>query len=331
MCLIKIIEWFKSLTATPSEGDITQQTIDNEEHLTPEQQDEENKGEPVQITVKLPGYKTETCTVYCKGDNAVCLEKSKDKVVELTISAIGMEPKTVLVNYDQEETDFCLEKSSAVCGAAPQKTKKVVLLDNGHASSTPGKRSPKFSDGSQFFEYEFNRDIVKRLSILLDKAGIEYKVLVPEVDVDVKLTERANRANRVCNEYGKENCLLISVHSNAFGMGDKWEKPVGWEVWTCKGHSKSDDIAKMFWEEAKKELDNHDKVTRDGKVQGNGNPGPGYEANFTVLTKSVCPAILTENMFYTNKEEAEWLMSDVGRDVITLIHFNGIKRWLESD
>ena len=30
---------------------------------------------------------------------------------------------------------------------------KVILLDNGHASTTPGKRSPMLEDGSQFFEY----------------------------------------------------------------------------------------------------------------------------------------------------------------------------------
>ena len=331
MCWAKIIGWFKKPVETPSEDDITQQTIDNEEHLTPEQQDDENpKGEPVQITVKFPGYKTETFTLSCKEDNALCLEKLPDNIVELTITREGMEPKTVWVNCNQEGAEICLSQQSVVCGSTLQK-KKIVLLDNGHAASTPGKRSPKFDDGSQFFEYEFNRDIVKRLTVLLDKAGIEYEVLVPEIENDIKLTERANRANKLCKEYGKDNCLLISVHANAFGMGDKWEKPVGWEVWTCKGHSKSDDIAKMFWEEAKKELDNHNKVTRDGKVQGNGNPGPGYESNFTILAKSACPAILTENMFYTNKEEAEWLMSDIGRDVITLIHFNGIKRWLESE
>ena len=31
---------------------------------------------------------------------------------------------------------------------------RVMLLDNGHASTTPGKRSPVWEDGYQFFEYE---------------------------------------------------------------------------------------------------------------------------------------------------------------------------------
>ena len=40
----------------------------------------------------------------------------------------------------------------------------VVILDNGHGSETSGKRSPKWADGKQIFEYEFNRDVVKRIA-----------------------------------------------------------------------------------------------------------------------------------------------------------------------
>ena len=39
-----------------------------------------------------------------------------------------------------------------------------ILLDNGHGQETPGKRSPVWADGSQLFEYEFNRDIVRRIA-----------------------------------------------------------------------------------------------------------------------------------------------------------------------
>ena len=44
-----------------------------------------------------------------------------------------------------------------------------ILLDNGHGYDTPGKRSPIWPDGSQLFEWEFNRDIVSRIEILLKK------------------------------------------------------------------------------------------------------------------------------------------------------------------
>ena len=55
-----------------------------------------------------------------------------------------------------------------------------ILLDNGHGYDTPGKRSPIWPDGSQLFEWEFNRDIVSRIEILLKKAGISCVRLVPE-------------------------------------------------------------------------------------------------------------------------------------------------------
>ena len=31
-----------------------------------------------------------------------------------------------------------------------------VIIDNGHGIDTKGKRSPKWADGSQLFEWEFN-------------------------------------------------------------------------------------------------------------------------------------------------------------------------------
>ena len=40
---------------------------------------------------------------------------------------------------------------------------KTIILENGHGSQTPGKRSPIWGDGSQLLEWEFNRDIVRRI------------------------------------------------------------------------------------------------------------------------------------------------------------------------
>ena len=206
----------------------------------------------------------------------------------------------------------------------------VILLDNGHASSTPGKRSPKLPDGRQFFEYEFNRDVVRRIARRLTDMGIKNYILVPEVDKDVALTTRANRANEYCKKYGTKNCLFISVHSNALGDGSKWMDAGKWSVWTTVGVTKSDTYAKTFYNVAEEMLAPYGFGCRDGKVQGNGNAGPDYEENFTVIYKAWCPAILTENLFYTNKRECEFLMSDEGRQVIANIHVEAIKRIIEN-
>lgn len=199
---------------------------------------------------------------------------------------------------------------------------KWVLLDNGHASTTAGKRSPKFDNGTQFFEYEFSRDIVKRVREKLEALGINYRVIVPEVDVDVALNKRAARANAFCDEYGKDNCLFISVHANAAGNGSKWMNGRGWSVYTTKGQTKSDEYATVFYEEAEKLLPTYGMTLRKDMTDGD----PDYEENFTVLFKTKCPAVLTENLFQDNLTEATFLMSDEGRDVIAEIHVNAIKR-----
>lgn len=198
----------------------------------------------------------------------------------------------------------------------------VILLDNGHASSTPGKRSPVFDDGTtQFFEYEFNRDIVKRIAEKLEKLGITYHIIVPEVDKDITLSTRASRANKYCKEYGKDKCLFISIHSNAAGNGE-WMNARGWSVWTTVGNTKSDAVATIFFEEAEKILPKYKMTLRKDMSDGD----PDYEENFTVLYKTNCRAILTENLFQDNKIDAAFLMSEEGRNAIAEIHINAIKR-----
>ena len=196
---------------------------------------------------------------------------------------------------------------------------KVILLDNGHASSTPGKRSPVLEDGRQFFEYEFNRDVVRRIADKLSALGIKYEILVPEVEKDVYLTERANRANKFVEKYGINNCLFLSIHSNAAGHGDKWMTAKGWCCYTSKGETKSDEYAEIFMREAEKVL-----VPEGLTIRKYSSKKYSWEDNFTVLVKTKCHAVLTESLFYDNKEEVKYLLSDAGRDKIAELHVNAI-------
>lgn len=238
----------------------------------------------------------------------------------------GMEKETVIVEdslgKNKPTDDEYVTFETAIEGKEEYNPNKWVLLDNGHASTTAGKRSPKFDNGTQFFEYEFSRDIVKRVREKLEALGINYRVIVPEVDVDVALSKRAARANAFCDEYGKDNCLFISVHANAAGNGSKWMNGRGWSVYTTKGQTKSDEYATVFYEEAEKLLPTYGMTLRKDMTDGD----PDYEENFTVLFKTKCPAVLTENLFQDNLTDATFLMSDEGREVIAKIHVNAIKR-----
>lgn len=121
----------------------------------------------------------------------------------------------------------------------------IPILDNGHGAETAGKRSPVWDDGTQLFEWEFNRDIVKRVSSMLEAEGIQYRILVPEAK-DVSLSARCKRANAIYSETAGK-CFLISVHANAGGG-------TGWEAYTSVGQTKADLIATELYKEAEKNL-----------------------------------------------------------------------------
>lgn len=258
---------------------------------------------------------------------------TEEDVIADSISNEEAIPEENYIPVVETDSDYVLTIDDEPIGTSSTSYDDVnyhILLDNGHAKSTAGKRSPKLDDGRIFYEWEFNRDVVARIAKGLDGLKIKYHILVPETEEDISLTERANRANQLCKTYGTKNCLFISVHSNAFGYGKKWEDPGRWSVWTTVGVTKSDEISKVFYDVAEERLEPYGFSCRDGKVQGNGNAGPDYESNFTVLYKTWCPAILTENLFYTNKKECEWLMTDEGRQVIADIHIEAIRRIVES-
>ena len=64
-----------------------------------------------------------------------------------------------------------------------------ILIDNGHGKETPGKRSPVWPDGSQLYEYEFNRDIARRVYAVLTARGVDCELIVSEI-CDISLAER---------------------------------------------------------------------------------------------------------------------------------------------
>ena len=196
--------------------------------------------------------------------------------------------------------------------------KKTWLLDNGHGGEmdgkyvTPGKRSPQWENGTQYFEGIGNRNIVNKIAEALAKLGIDHVILTPEQS-DIPLQARVNRAN---NHYsGHPNCVLVSIHSDGFGK----ESAHGWSVFTSKGETKSDKIATEFYNSCKEVFPKEKK--RTDSTDGD----PDKEAQFYILRKTHCPAILTENFFHTNKRECqEILMTEEGVDKIVDLHVQAI-------
>lgn len=193
----------------------------------------------------------------------------------------------------------------------------TILLDPGHGSDTPGKRSP---DG-HFREYAYNRYLAIEIRNRLTALGLDARILVPEQN-DIPLKERCRRANAVCKEKGSDNVLLISIHINASGNGSRWMTARGWSAFTTKGNTKADTLATCLYAEAEKYLPNH-KIRKD---QTDGDPD--LEENYYILRHTLCPAVLTENLFMDNPEDLAFLESDTGSQAIIKLHIEGIRQYL---
>lgn len=192
---------------------------------------------------------------------------------------------------------------------------KQIILSPGHGANTAGKRSPDES----LKEWEFNRRLVKKISEGLSEENIPH-ILLDMGATDVALSGRAARANT----FGK-NCLYISVHGNAAGNGKQWMKARGWEAYTSKGETASDAMCEIFMHKAEEILPEIGASVRKWSQKKY-----GREENFYILKHTIMPAILTENLFYDNKDDIEIMKSEEGIETLARVHVEAIKEILRK-
>ncbi len=196
-----------------------------------------------------------------------------------------------------------------------------ILVDNGHGSETFGKCSPD----KRLLEYKWAREIADRVVRELKSLKYDTQLLTPET-YDVSITKRVLRANEVCKKYGAKNVLLVSIHNNAAGNG-LWSQASGFSVFVSKNSSaNSKKCARIFTEEA---------VARN--LMGNrAIPSEKYWTwswttdDIGILSKSNCPAVLTENLFMDNKQDCDFLLSEAGKRAIVDLHVSAITKYIKS-
>ena len=194
-----------------------------------------------------------------------------------------------------------------------------ILLDNGHGFDTPGKRSP---DG-HFREYAYNRYLAFLIHERLNAIGLDVQILVPERE-DISLKERCRRVNKICQQLGKNQVILISIHVNAAGNGQNWLDARGWSCFTTRGRTKADELATCLYEAAKNHLPGM-KIRTDF-TDGD----PDIEKDFYIIRHSSCPAVLTENLFMDNRQDVAFLESEEGAKAIVNLHVDGILQYLSK-
>ncbi|MEM9930414.1 MAG: N-acetylmuramoyl-L-alanine amidase, partial [Bacteroidota bacterium] len=187
-------------------------------------------------------------------------------------------------------------------------------IDNGHGALTQSKRSPILPDGRQLLEYEYNRDIARRIFNALDEIGVAYFEVVPEVQVGNFLIERVDRANRLSSALPK---LFVSIHGNAGPAPtpqDFTDDNVrGIETWHYHGSTLGRRLASVFQRQL---IDATGMVNRHlrSKVTG----------QFYVLRATRMPAILTENGFFNNRFDLELMLTDEFRQMVADAHVAAI-------
>ncbi len=181
------------------------------------------------------------------------------------------------------------------------KDKILIALDDRHGANTPGKRTPKFEDGSFMHENEFNSAVVNMLDELLRNNGFN-TLLVAPTDKDTPLSERTEAANKNNADF------YMSVHADAYT--GEWNDANGISIFHYPESTEGKKAASIIYEYA---------------LQGTKLRGRGIKtAEFYVLRNTTMPAVLIECGFMDNKREAKLLMSYAYRNECAIEICKGI-------
>ena len=193
----------------------------------------------------------------------------------------------------------------------------VILTDPGHGENTAGKRSP---DG-RLLEWKYSREIAAEVVKRLKTMDYNAQQLVTEEN-DISLSVRCKRVNDICKHFGASNVLVVSIHCNAAGADGKWHDARGWQACvSLNASAKSKQLASYLFDAAQVE----------GLKMRSPKPGQKWWAqNLAICRDTLCPAVLTENLFQDNLADMEYLLSDEGRKAIVNLHVNGIINYIKS-
>lgn len=203
-------------------------------------------------------------------------------------------------------------------------SKWMYLIDPGHGGMvdgkyvTPGKRSPKFPDGTQLFEGVNNRAIAKKIVAKLKENGYDAMDIVA-TENDLPLKDRTTRANEL---HAARKCMYISIHSDATGDGNTWNDAKGVSVYTSPGQTKSDVFAALLVDTLEEVIGTETKFRKD-----NSDGDEDKEADFYVLTQTKCPSVLCELGFHTNMDEAKRIQTDEWHNKVAAAVLYAVQKW----
>lgn len=178
---------------------------------------------------------------------------------------------------------------------------KTIILDFGHGGidengdySTAPSKMFQFPNGEIAYEGVINRQIGGLLEIYL-KAHTDLQVVTTVKASDPRDLSLSYRVS-VANSYKASDTIFVSIHSNACTN----HNASGFSIYTTPGKTKSDDLATSIGEEVKKY---YEKLKLKLRFDFYSDGDLDTEADFYVLRKTNCPAVLLECLFFDNWDD----------------------------
>ena len=181
-----------------------------------------------------------------------------------------------------------------------------ILLDVGHGGirtsgyTTAGKRSPNGFRGT-IFEGVSNRAFAFNIAYRLSLAGVQVEVINANNE-DEALPTRRNRIKAITT-INPKSFLLVSIHSNAAPTptDSQFTNATGMEIYT---HTNAKPDTVEIAEHIGKSLiaDLPEVVWRHGN-----NNAINKTANFYILNRIACPAVLLEVLFMNGVQDYDRL------------------------
>lgn len=151
--------------------------------------------------------------------------------------------------------------------------------------------------------------------------GYDVERIVTE-ETDISLSERCRRSNLYCRKFGAKNVLLVSIHNNAAGADGQWHDARGWSAHiSLNASANSKALANSLIKAAE---------YAGLKVRKTSPQEPYIRQNLAICRDTLCPAVLTENLFQDNKDDVEFLLSEAGKQKITGVHVSGIIKYIQQ-
>ncbi|MCP8617952.1 N-acetylmuramoyl-L-alanine amidase [Salirhabdus salicampi] len=202
---------------------------------------------------------------------------------------------------------------------------KLAFIDGGHGMDTPGKRTPFISSlGRRIKENEFNSAVARKIYDHLKPTEIEAFLTAPQ-EHDVPLKDRTDFANNKLKEFQDEHgedeveAVFVSVHYDAYDGDFDDPSPSGHSIFVYPGHKNKEagELANAIAEYLKQGTEQKWRGIR--------------EANFHVLRETEMPAVLTENGFMDNKDEALLMIDNDFQEEVAMEHAQGIADYFEVE